>query len=252
MRLEITLLTLLLFSTCNRMKSTESTVIGDVQADTIVKSGTVPNEIVSTGYREKEYFVVAGKDTSNLSCIFSENKNSGKISLTFKCNTNNKRALISSNSLSDSAVIGETSTEPKVPYYKTTYQQQMSALGMILKKSSEDFDLSKLQNISLELLSSGNLAIEVTDQYVKRFGTKSLTTRYKEVEQILSDSQLYSDINEMLKSYFIVADRISVEKVYFAGKKAFLAESKIDTVTTKIPDYVLDCFIYINLKAKDR
>lgn len=123
---------------------------------------------------------------------------------------------------------------------------------MILKKSSEDFDLSKLQHISLELLSSGNLAIEVTDQYVKKFGMKSLTTRYKEVEQILSDSRLYSDINEMFKSYFIVAYQISVEKVYFARKKTFLAESKIDTVTTKIPDYVLDCFIYIDFRAKDR
>lgn len=47
------------------------------QADTIVVSKTIPDEIAAFEFRQKEYFLVAGKDTSGLSCILLEKKIAG-------------------------------------------------------------------------------------------------------------------------------------------------------------------------------
>lgn len=78
---------MLSFSACDRTRSANSaTFIGNAQADTIVVSKTIPNVTSSSEYREKEYFLVAGKDTSGLSCTLLENKNSGDISITLEYN----------------------------------------------------------------------------------------------------------------------------------------------------------------------
>ena len=217
--------------------------------DTIVESKTIPHEISTSEFREKEYFLVAGKDTSSLSCIFSENKNSGNISVTLEYNDFHKISLTPISFLSDTSAIGEKRIEHKAPYHKMTYQQQMETLRLILKESSKEFDLSKMRNISLMLLSSGDLAIEITEQYTKRFGTKVSTSKYRELEKILVGSRLKSDLDKLFKPYSVFTDRIAIEKVYFTNKKDFLTKSKANT-TVKVPDAILNCFIYINLNQK--
>ena len=127
------------------------------------------------------------------------------------------------------------------------YWQQIEALRLILKELSKEFDLSKMRNISLMLLYSGDLAIEVTEQYTKRFGMKGTITQYRELAKILADSRLNSDLNKLLEPYSVFIDRISVEEVYSVNKKTFLAESKIDA-TIKVPKNILNCFIYLDLK----
>ncbi len=124
-----------------------------------------------------------------------------------------------------------------------TYRQQMEALRLILKESSKEFDLSKMRNISLMLLYSGDLAIEVTEQYTKRFGKRGTITQYIELPKILAESRLNSDLDQLLEPYSVFIDRISVEEVYSVNKKTFLAESKIDA-TIKVPKNILNCFIY--------
>jgi hypothetical protein len=218
--------------------------------DTIVESKTVPHEISTSEFKEKEYFLVTGKDTSSLSCIFSENKNNGNISVTLDCNDFSKYSLTPISFLSDTSAIGEKHIEHKTPYYKMTYQQQMEALHLILKESSKEFDLSKTRSISLMLLCSGDLAIEVTDQYTKRFGTKVSTSKYRELENILAGSQLKPDLDELFIPYSVFTDRIAIEKVYFTNKKDFLAKSKANS-TVKIPNAILSCFIYITLKKTE-
>lgn len=247
MKTEIVLFSILSLSACGRTRSSNSaTFIGNAQADTIVVSKTIQDETFSLKFREKEYFLVAGKDTSGLSCIFSENKNSGKISVTLEYDDFYKSSLTPIACSSDTSAIGEKQIEHKAPYYKMTYRQQMEALRLILKESSKEFDLSKMRNISLMLINSGDLAIEVTEQYTKRFGTKGTITQYRELAKMLADSRLNSDLNKLLEPYSVFIDRISVEEVYAANKKTFLAESKIDT-TIKIPKNILNCIIHISV-----
>ena len=87
MKTKILLFFMLSFSACDRTRSASSaTFIGNTQADTIVVSKTIPDEIAAFEFSQKEYFLVAGKDTSGLSYIFSVNKNSGDISITLEYN----------------------------------------------------------------------------------------------------------------------------------------------------------------------
>ena len=248
MKTKILLFFMLSFSACDRTRSANSaTFIGNAQADTIVVSKTIPNVTSSSEYREKEYFLVAGKDTSGLSCTLLENKNSGDISITLEYDDFYKGSLRLIACSSDTSAIVEENIEHKAPCYKMTYRQQMEALRLILKESSKEFALSKMRNISLMLLYSGDLAIEVTEQYTKRFGMKGTITKYRELAKILADSRLNSDLNKLLEPYSVFIDRISVEEVYSVNKKTFLAESKIDA-TIKVPKNILNCFIYLDLK----
>ena len=150
---------------------------------------------------------------------------------------------------SDTSAIGEKQIEHKAPYYKMTYRQQMEALRLILKESSKEFDLSKMRYMSLMLLSSGDLAIEVTERYTKRFGMKGTITQYRELAKMLADSRLNSDLDKLLEPYSVFIDRISVEGVYAANKKTFLAENKIDA-TIKIPKNILNCIIHLDINLK--
>lgn len=250
MKIEIVLFSMLSLSACDRTRSSNSaTFIGNAQADTIVVSKTIPDETFSLKYREKEYFLVAGKDTSGLSCILIENKNSGRVSLKLEYDDFYKSSLTPIACSSDTSAIGEKLIEHKAPYYKMTYRQQMEALRLILKESSKEFDLSKMRYMSLMLLSSGDLAIEVTEQYTKRFGMKGTITQYRELEKILAESRLNSDLDKLLEPYSVFIDRISVEEVYAANKKTFLAESKVDA-TIKVPKNILNCIIHLDINLK--
>ncbi|MFA6873923.1 MAG: hypothetical protein WCQ86_08095, partial [Bacteroidaceae bacterium] len=184
MKTEILLFSMLSLSACDRTRSSNSaTFIGNAQADTIVVSKTIPNVTSSLEYREKEYFLVAGKDTSGLSCILIENKNRGRVSMTLEYDDFYKSSLIPIACSSDTSAIVEKQIEHKAPYYKMTYRQQMEALRLILKESSKEFDLSKMRYISLMLLSSGDLAIEVTEQeQYKKIRTKGSISGYVELE----------------------------------------------------------------------
>jgi len=108
-------------------------------ADTIVVSKIIPEDISIPLFREIEYFVIVENDTSGFSCTFSENKENGKINIRF----NNKRSLPSLFYF-----------DAECPYYKTTYRQQIYEFKMILKRAIEDFDFDKLQFLNLGLLVS--------------------------------------------------------------------------------------------------
>jgi hypothetical protein len=243
MKLELVLLLSLLLCACSKTKSSGS-VNNKIGIDTIVASKMLPQEITGTLYRGKEYFVIMGNDTSYFSCIFLEHTKTGRTSIKFECDMYNKKYL---SLISDSIVITEMDFEYKIPYYKTTYKQQISELKMILKKSTEDFDLDKLQYMSFELLSTGDLAIEVTNQYIKEIGAKVINN-YKSVGQIFLNSQLGIDLNLILKPYFISIEQVSIEKLHFITRNKLYKISRIETDLVQTPDKILNCSVYVKLK----
>jgi len=240
MKLELILFVSLTLFSCNNTKSSESVCKIDT-TDTIVVSKTIPQEGTNHLY-EKEYFVTIENDTSCFSCVFLEHKKTERISIKFEYN--NKKYL---SSISDSLAVAELDFGYRVPYYKTTYKQQVNELKMILRKSVEDFDLDNLQYMSFELLPTGDLAIEVTNQYMKEFGTK-ITNNYKRVGQILLNSQLGVDLNKILNRYFISIEQVSIEKLHFVTRDKMFNVSIIKTDFGQIPDKILNCVVYIKLK----
>jgi hypothetical protein len=238
----IILITLLFFACSSKTKSSDFVLVRQEQKgmiDTIVAKKTISSDIRSSSYKEKEYFVVIRKDTSIFSCIFFENNINRKIRINFDYDVNKRGSV----SLLNSIPVIEK--EYNIPYSKITYKQQLNELSMILKKSLEDFNLSQVQYICFELSSNGDLAINITNQFMK-----SKTKNRKYIEQILLNSQFCSDLNNILKPYSIAIEQISIEKFSLISKEIFYEVCRIETKETKIPDKILDCMVYVEVKQK--
>lgn len=225
---------------------TPSSLMSQDMHDAIVASK--PLKEIADSLFEKEYFIVAGNDTSYFSCIFTENKKNKSISLAFRHDIYKKSHLISLYIIDE---INERDFE-KRPYYKTTYRQKIDEIKLILKKAAGDFDLNKLQRIDLaNLLYCGDLAIELTNWGLKEFGAKITNYDYRRIKQILLDSLLGADLNLCLNPYSIYVENISIEKLTFAPKEKLYEMSNIETDTSQIPDKILTCFVYVELRNEN-
>jgi hypothetical protein len=221
-------LLLLLLTACSnggQVNSTTTTEKTNLTNDTVIGSKTI-TEIAGSAYRKRAtgYFVINGKDTSNFTCVFVELKDSGKVVI-----------------------------DLNIPYPKdgVTYRQRMSELQKILPVAKKDFNFDSLRSIYLgRLVQNGDVAIEITEQYIDKFGQPKKITDYRKVETFLKESQLGKDFNKILCPYSIAVESISSEKLQFFSKKELYFMSKIETDTTKIPEKILDCMTWVILKNK--
>lgn len=206
--------------------------------DTIVGSRVITNELPGGNYRKRAigYFVIAGKDTSDYTCIFTESKEGGKVGM-----------------------------ELNISYWKLThtYRERLDELKRILPKAGEDFNLDSLSGVNYgRLMQSGDLAIDVTRQYEEQFGStrgiKNFPVKnYHAVAEFLKTSKLATDLEALLKEHSLVVEKVHIEKVIFfpgedlySTRKGVFRLSKIETDTTKVPEKILDCMLGVALKKK--
>ena len=131
-----------------------------------------------------------------------------------------------------------------------TYRQRLDELKTILPKAATDYNFDSLTSISFgRLILSGDLAIDITNQYRQKFGTsdKIKIEDYKVVEQFLATSKLSSDLNNLFKPYSISVDKVAIEKLFFTTKKELYWASKIETDSINTPDKILDCMTWLKL-----
>ena len=225
------LLLALLLLACNQNgKSVSSQTSSEKQttADTIVGSKLMTNDVAGSSYLKKAigYYIIVGNDTSDFTCIFSESKDGGKVEM-----------------------------DLNISYSKITmtYGQRMNELKKILSLAVKDFNFDSLTTIDFgRLVLSGDLAIDITNQYRQTFGTstKIMNSDYGMVKKFLKSSKLATDLNILLKPYSISVDNVSIEKVFFTTKEDLYQLSKIETDTTKVPDRILDCMTWVRLTRK--
>jgi hypothetical protein len=225
------LLLALLFLTCNQNgKSVSSQTSSEKQttADTIVGSKLMTNEVAGSSYLKKAigYYIIVGNDTSDFTCIFSESKDGGKVGM-----------------------------DLNISYSKITmtYGQRMNELKKILSVAVKDFNFDSLTTIDFgRLVLSGDLAIDITNQYKQKFGTSTKITDYDYgmVSRFLENSKLATDLDNLFKPYSISVVNVSIEKVFFTTKEDLYQLSKIETDTTKVPDRILDCMTWVRLTRK--
>jgi hypothetical protein len=193
--------------------------------DTLIGSKTI-TDIAGAAYRKRAtgYFVINGKDTSDFTCIFVELKDSGKVVI-----------------------------DLNIPYPKdgVNYRQRMSELQKILPVAKKDFDFDSLRSIYLgRLVQNGDVAIEITKQYMNKFGQQKKITDYRKVESFLKESQLGKDFNKIFNQYSFTVESVSSEKLFFTSKRELYQLSKIETDTTKVPEKILDCMTWVILKKR--
>jgi hypothetical protein len=191
--------------------------------DTVIASKIITNEIPGGSYRKraKGYFLVVHKDTSSFTCIFSELKAGGVVTI-----------------------------DLNIPYLKRsmTYEQRMKELKYILSVAEGDFNFDSLKSISFgRLILSGDLAIDITKQYQKKFGTRDNIVDHKTVSLFLKESKLATDLNDILRPYSIKVNHVSPEKLFFTSKEDLFWASRIKTDTTTVPDKILDCLTWVSL-----
>ncbi|MCR6639662.1 MAG: hypothetical protein NVV82_11945 [Sporocytophaga sp.] len=221
------LLVVLLGCNDNRQNNTsQATEQMKTPFDTIVGKKVLTDEIAGSAYRKRAigYFVIVGNDTSDFACIFTESKSDGKVWI-----------------------------DLNIPYFKKTmtYSQRLKELKMILPKAALDFNFDSLTGISYgRLILSGDLAIDVTNQYRQRFGTSDKLQSYDVVRQFLKESKLGTDLNTLFKDYSITVDNVYPEKLFFTKREDLYWASMIGTDSSDVPGKILDCMTNVKLSKK--
>ena len=132
-----------------------------------------------------------------------------------------------------------------------TYQEHINELKLILSKAETEYRFDSLKSISLgRLYLSGELAIEITRQYLQTFGgyAEIRTTDYQRISSFLLHSKLSEDINTLLKPYRVSVESVSIEKAFFTTRENLLGSTKIKMDTALIPEKILDCQTWVILK----
>jgi len=187
--------------------------------DTLVSK----NLIFDEESHETEYFVVTGNDTSDFEIVFSQNADNGKIYIIAKYELLYKKGKL--------------------------YKTRIIEFEKILQSAKHDFNYDSLSTIVLgRLVSTGDLAIAVTNEFIKKYGNKFEKVDYTYVPKFLLESKLAKDINKLFRPYSLQLDNISIEKLGFIPSKYITASSIIDTPKSEIPEKIIDCMIWIELK----
>ncbi len=222
-------LLLLLLTACSDSGQVNSTVTTEKTFqtnDTVIGSKTITDEIAGSAYRQKAtgYFVVVGKDTSDFTCIFYKLKET------------------------EGGTVGMSVRFEKGTM---TYRQRMDELKLIVPKAAKDYNFDSLTSITFgRLILSGDLAVDITNQYRQTFGTSNKLDDYTTVGQFLVKSKLGTDLDNLFRPYSISTDNVSIEHLFFTPKKELYWASKIETDSANVPDKIIDCLTWVKLTKK--
>lgn len=219
-------LLILLWACEPKEKSTEESTneATPVETESIILRFDVNEELAGSAYREKAtgYLMVLDGDSTLFFPAFTKGKKDGRVNL----------------------ILG---LHPSL-----TYHQQMRQLKTILPYAAKDYNFDSLSGVYVgRLVQTGDLAIQVTNEYLEAFDgyASTATTQYDTIASFLATSQLGQDFNKLFDPYDITVVDTSVEKVFYTE----LHESiTIDsTLHTQFPDKVLDAMVWLKVGKKD-
>jgi len=183
----------------------------------------VNEELAGSAYRKRAtgYLMVTEGDSSLFFPAFTEAKDDGRISL----------------------ILG---LHPSI-----SYADQMKQLHFLLPYVAKDYNFDSLSGVFVgRLIQTGDLAIEVTNEYLNHFGGygSTATTAYDTIASFLSSSKLGRDFDKLLDPYGLQVSGTSVEKVFYTEMPGSI---KIDsTLHNEIPDKILDAMVWVKLNEK--
>lgn len=213
--------------------NTPLTIISN--SDTITCQKNLIGEVASSAYLQRAtgYFLISGNDTSGFMPVFTESKENGKINIDLNLPYAGMKKPF----------------QEKIPIKDPKpYSQWFKELEIILQTASKDYNLDSTGSISIgRLILTGDLAIDITKEYKKKFGTKEqiTTADYGKTEKFLLSSKLAEDFNKLLLPYRLKSKKISIEKTFFTTKEDLINNSITETIPDSIPETILDCITWI-------
>lgn len=196
-----------------------------LEPDTVIVKIDLNEELAGSAYRKRAtgYFLMVDDDSSLYVPAFAESKE-GRVSL----------------------MLGL--------YPLLTYQEQLEQLRALLPSAVKEYNFDSLGGVYVgRLVQTGDLAIDITNEYLDEFGGygSTATSEYSDIANFLSRSKLGRDMNSLFAPYGLEVVGASVEKVFFTE----LHESiKIDSARhkgTKIPEQILDGMTWVELGPSD-
>ena len=195
--------------------------------DTIILSKNMIGEVAGSAYLKKarEYFAVIKNDSSDFTPVFKESKENGKVDIDLYLPYSNQTG---------------------------TYAQRMDEFKLILAVASKDFSFDSLNSISVgRLILTGDLAIDITNDYVIKFGQDNTiaTSDYSKISDFLFNTKLASDFNRLFGNWSKKVNKIIIEKAFFTTKEDLLNNSCVETDKSGMPDYILDCIVWVKFDS---
>ncbi|WP_422360999.1 hypothetical protein [Reichenbachiella sp.] len=212
-----------IFLTSCQSKESKQTQSTASQSDTIVLRFDVNEELAGSAYREKAtgYLLVVNQDSTLYFPAFTKSKKDGRVGL----------------------ILG---LHPSL-----TYAEQMQQLQVILPYAARDYNFDSLSGVYVGRLSqTGDLAIQVTNEYLDNFGgyVSTATTAYDTIASFLATSQLGRDFNKLFAPYDVSVVGASVEKVFYTE---IYGPIKIDSAQhAQFPEKVLDAMTWVRLEKR--
>lgn len=215
------ILALLLLSTSCIPHEQSNTASQTIELDTLVAKIDMNDILSGSAYRKRAtgYYLIINGDSSIYLPTLTESKE-GKLSL----------------------MLG---LQPK-----HTYQQQLDQLALILPYAAKEYNFDSLNGIYVgRLVQTGNLVIDITNEYLDTFGGygSTATTEYNKIADFLAQSRLGQDINELLRPYALEVKSASVEKVFFTGYHPSVKLDSTRYKNQKLPKRLLDCMTWLTI-----
>jgi len=185
----------------------------------VLKRDITSKELSGSNFwkRARGYYTLSNNDTSKFLCIFME-KNEGDVAMILRFQDN------------------------------MTYREQFFQLSLLLPEAKNDFQFDSLNLIDLGTLwQTGDLAIQVTKDVIKQSGKLERIKEYKNANKWLMNSKLVTDFNNILNQYSIQVSSLSTEHLYYFEKESFLKYHKVETLSSQIPQSILEGEIWLVL-----
>lgn len=195
-----------------------------MEPDTLVLRFDVNEELAGSAYREKAtgYLMIVDGDSTLFFPAFTKAKKDGHINL----------------------ILG---LHPSLTFY-----DQMSQLNTILPYAAQDYNFDSLTGLFVgRMVQTGDLAIQVTNEYLDTFGgyASTATSEYDTIASFLMTSRLGREFNQLFNPYKLKVRGTSVEKVFYTElPKAFKIDS---TLHTGFPEKVLDAMVWVKLGPQE-
>ena len=198
---------------------------GDVSVssapDTSIGSRMVTDELAGSAYREraKAYFLLSGRDTSDFICYVAESRDDHRINMDIRFK-NNK-----------------------------TYRRHLNELHKIIPEAAKDFNMDSLSSVYIgRLVNSGDMAIHLTNEYIRKYGKDKYPENNEEFVLFLLDTKLAADFSGLFKPYAVEVQSFCCEKLFFTTSDELFGSAETETDSSLAPEIILDCMTWINFK----
>lgn len=177
---------------------------------------------------DKEYRITLNRENTGLVFLPSQTRlNPGRIYL----------RMVSENK----AISRKVENNPKISLH---YDEIMRCLKSVLHYMTKEYDIKDLHAINVNLESFAEGSWNITNQYKDQYGNGN-TIYERDVEKVVRESRLISDINQLLAEYGLSVEKVQIEMPFFSYQNACCTEDN-DSVFNRAK--ILKAILYIGIK----